>query len=107
MQDLPAIEDLLEAQDDAPVIRMVNALLMQAVTGLAQGALVLPGFDFSMPTAVWDKLDDSLTSEDHPQYRFRKIMDALGIDHAGVRNHQPSPRPLIKLNLNKGGFSVR
>ena len=27
MQDMPAIEDLLESDDDAPVIRMINALL--------------------------------------------------------------------------------
>jgi general secretion pathway protein E len=30
MQDLPAVEDLLEAADDAPIIRMLNALLTQA-----------------------------------------------------------------------------
>jgi general secretion pathway protein E len=30
MQELPAVEDLLEASDDAPIIRMLNALLMQA-----------------------------------------------------------------------------
>jgi general secretion pathway protein E len=29
MQDLPAIEDLLETADDAPIIRMLNALLTQ------------------------------------------------------------------------------
>ena len=31
MQALPAIEDLLETSDDAPIIRMLNALLTQAV----------------------------------------------------------------------------
>ncbi len=31
MQELPAVEDLLETQDDAPIIRMLNALLTQAV----------------------------------------------------------------------------
>lgn len=31
MQDIPAVTDLLDAQDDAPVIRMINALLAQAV----------------------------------------------------------------------------
>ena len=31
MHDLPAVEDLLDAQDEAPIIRMVNALLTQAV----------------------------------------------------------------------------
>ncbi|MEN9844164.1 MAG: type secretion system protein GspE [Pseudomonadota bacterium] len=30
MQDLPAVEDLLESADDAPIIRMLNALLSQA-----------------------------------------------------------------------------
>ncbi|MEQ1556430.1 MAG: type II secretion system protein GspE, partial [Gallionella sp.] len=31
MQDLPAVTDLLDASDDAPVIRMINALLTQAL----------------------------------------------------------------------------
>ncbi len=31
MQEMPAIEDLLESADDAPVIRMINALLTQAL----------------------------------------------------------------------------
>ena len=30
MQDMPAVEDLLETSDDAPIIRMLNALLTQA-----------------------------------------------------------------------------
>ena len=30
MQDIPAVEDLLETEDDAPIIRMINALLTQA-----------------------------------------------------------------------------
>src|SRR5215216_3546079 len=30
MQELPAVEDLLETSDDAPIIRMLNALLTQA-----------------------------------------------------------------------------
>ncbi len=31
MQDIPEVEDLLESHDDAPVIRMINALFTQAV----------------------------------------------------------------------------
>lgn len=31
MLDMPAIEDLLESADDAPVIRMINALFTQAL----------------------------------------------------------------------------
>ncbi|MGE8320025.1 MAG: type II secretion system protein GspE, partial [Comamonas sp.] len=30
MQDIPAVEDLLESAGDAPIIRMLNALLTQA-----------------------------------------------------------------------------
>ncbi|CAN5504236.1 type II secretion system ATPase GspE [soil metagenome] len=30
MQEIPAVEDLLEVEDDAPIIRMINALLTQA-----------------------------------------------------------------------------
>ncbi|MFO0101285.1 MAG: type II secretion system ATPase GspE, partial [Betaproteobacteria bacterium] len=30
MQDIPEVEDLLESEDDAPIIRMINALLTQA-----------------------------------------------------------------------------
>ena len=32
MQELPPVEDLLEAADDAPIIRMLNALLTQAAS---------------------------------------------------------------------------
>ncbi len=31
MQELPPVEDLLESQDDAPIIRLINALFTQAV----------------------------------------------------------------------------
>jgi general secretion pathway protein E len=31
MTDMPAVSDLLESQDDAPIIRMINALFTQAV----------------------------------------------------------------------------
>ncbi|WP_294227812.1 double-strand break repair protein AddB [uncultured Shimia sp.] len=54
-------------------------LLMQAVAQLPQGAVVLPGFDFDMPPATWDHLSDGLQSEDHPQYRFRALIQDLGI----------------------------
>lgn len=30
LQELPAVEDLLETSDDAPIIRLLNALLTQA-----------------------------------------------------------------------------
>jgi len=42
MQDMPAIEDLLESADDAPVIRMINALLTQALRTNASDIHVEP-----------------------------------------------------------------
>lgn len=58
--------------------RGAASVLMQAVAHLPQGALVLPGFDFDMKPANWAALDQALVSEDHPQYRFAKLMRALG-----------------------------
>ena len=53
--------------------------LMLAIAGLPQGAVVLPGFDFDMPSSVWDKLSDPNTGEDHPQFRFSHLLNSLGI----------------------------
>jgi len=57
--------------------RGATALLMQAVAQLPQGAVVLPGFDFELPTAVWDSMSDALAAEDHPQFRYRRLLHAL------------------------------
>ncbi|SFR34210.1 double-strand break repair protein AddB [Litoreibacter janthinus] len=59
--------------------RGTTRLLMEAVARLPQGALILPGFDTIMPEKVWDQLDDEMTSEDHPQYRFHALLRALDI----------------------------
>ena len=64
--------------------RGTTMLLMQAVARLPQGAIVLPGFDFDMPAPVWDHLGDALTAEDHPQYRFYKLMQQLGLAPAEI-----------------------
>jgi len=85
--------------------RGTTALLMQAVARLPQGAVVLPGFDFDMPTAVWSELDQALLSEDHPQYRFRALMKALELPRAGIApwHEAPAPSParnrLVSLSL--------
>lgn len=42
MTELPAVEDLLETQDDAPIIRMINALLTQAVRQAASDIHIEP-----------------------------------------------------------------
>ncbi len=42
MTELPAVEDLLETQDDAPIIRLINALLTQAVRDGASDVHIEP-----------------------------------------------------------------
>ncbi|WP_136636077.1 double-strand break repair protein AddB [Pseudooceanicola onchidii] len=60
--------------------RGATNVLMQAVARLPQGAVVLPGYDFDLPDAVWTSaLDDPLTGEDHPQFRFRKLAVSLDL----------------------------
>jgi ATP-dependent helicase/nuclease subunit B len=97
---------------DHPVIvagstgsRGTTALLMQAVARLPQGALVLPGFDFDLPGAVWQRLDDAMTGEDHPQYRFWRLIKAAGATPRDVApwHDEVAPNParnrLISLSL--------
>ncbi|OWU69712.1 hypothetical protein ATO2_07995 [Roseovarius sp. 22II1-1F6A] len=57
--------------------RGTTRLLMEAVARLPQGALVLPGYDFGQPEEVWDRLDEALTGEDHPQFRFARLLQGL------------------------------
>jgi general secretion pathway protein E len=56
-QTLPAIEDLLESTDDAPVIRMVNALLAQAVRNGASDIHLEP---FEQKSVVRYRIDGVL-----------------------------------------------
>ncbi len=42
MEDIPVIEDLLETQEDAPIIRMINALLQQAIRERASDIHIEP-----------------------------------------------------------------
>ena len=65
-------------------------LLMQAVARLSQGAVVLPGFDFDLPAAVWSQLGQTPSSapyplEDHPQQRFCQLLQTLQMEPHGVR----------------------
>ncbi|MGD9945994.1 MAG: type II secretion system ATPase GspE [Burkholderiaceae bacterium] len=48
LQDIPKIEDLLEAEDDAPIIRMINALLTQASRDGASDIHVEPFETYSL-----------------------------------------------------------
>ena len=57
MQALPAIEDLLETSDDAPIIRMLNALLTQAARDGASDIHIEP---YERHSAVRFRVDGTL-----------------------------------------------
>ncbi len=57
MQELPAVEDLLETSDDAPIIRMLNALLTQAARDGASDIHIEP---YERHSAVRFRVDGSL-----------------------------------------------
>lgn len=82
-----------------------TARFMQAVAKLPQGAIILPGFDFDLPASVWDAMTDGMTAEDHPQYRFRRLMRLLGFAREDIYHwssqapSSPARNQLISLSL--------
>ncbi|HEY8973124.1 MAG TPA: ATPase, T2SS/T4P/T4SS family [Burkholderiaceae bacterium] len=57
MQDIPEIEDLLDTQDDAPVIRMINALFTQAARDGASDIHIEP---YERTSSVRFRIDGTL-----------------------------------------------
>ena len=83
MQDIPEIEDLLEARDDAPIVRMLNALLSQAVREGASDIHVEP---FESYSVVRYRIDGTLRDIVRPRRALHaalvsriKIMASLDI----------------------------
>ena len=64
--------------------RGTTALLMEAIARLPNGTVLLPGFDFDMPAPVWPMISGEFESEDHPQFRFAKLLRMLGMSPADV-----------------------
>ncbi len=111
-------EHWAETPPDGPIIiagstgsRGTTMLLMEAVAQLPQGAIVLPGFDFEMPASVWSQLDNELLSEDHPQFRFFKLMRLLNVQRGQVARWSEAPAPsdarnaLVSLSLRPAPFT--
>ena len=84
--------------------RGATHLLMQAIAKLPQGAVILPGLDDHMPEALWQVLDEEdgaaggapmrkrMPAEDHPQFRFRKLMLALSLSRKDIEPwHSTAP----------------
>ncbi|WP_144152986.1 type II secretion system ATPase GspE [Paraburkholderia sp. BCC1885] len=64
MQDLPEVEDLLESEDDAPIIRMINALLTQAAREGASDIHIEP---FENASVVRFRVDGTLRDVVRPK----------------------------------------
>lgn len=83
MQEIPDVEDLLEAEDDAPIIRMINALLTQASRDGASDIHIEP---FETHSAVRFRVDGTLRDILQPRRELHsalisriKIMASLDI----------------------------
>ncbi|HQR20896.1 MAG TPA: type II secretion system ATPase GspE [Burkholderiaceae bacterium] len=83
MQDVPDVEDLLETEDDAPIIRMINALLTQAAR---DGASDIHIEAFESYSLVRFRVDGTLRDVVRPKRALHaalvsriKIMAALDI----------------------------
>ncbi|KRH78286.1 type II secretion system protein E [Ferrovum sp. JA12] len=64
MQDIPAVEDILESRDDAPIIRMINALLSQASRQGASDIHIEPG---EVSSVVRFRIDGTLRDVVRPK----------------------------------------
>lgn len=98
--------------------RGATAMFMHAVAHLPNGAIILPGYDEALPNDVWDKLGNPMSGQDHPQYRFKKLMSDIGFTpndvqrwsnmkpHNGLRNKLVSlslrPAPVTNQWLAEG-----
>ena len=69
MQDMPEVTDLLDAQDDAPVIRMINALLAQAARDGASDLHIEP---FETHSVVRYRVDGTLRDMVQPRRPMRR-----------------------------------
>ncbi|WP_425074964.1 double-strand break repair protein AddB [Sagittula sp. S175] len=90
-QDTPPTHPIIVAGSTGS--RGTTHAFMKAVAQLPQGAVILPGFDPDMPDSVWDMLDDPLTGEDHPQYRFAKLLRELDLRPSRVTTWHDTPAP--------------
>ena len=64
MQDIPDVEDLLDENDDAPIVRMLNAMLSQAVREGASDVHVEP---YESHSVVRYRVDGTLRDVVHPR----------------------------------------
>lgn len=73
--------------------------LMAATAKLPNGAVILPGFDSDIPGSTWDILrkdvrnTEAMQGEDHPQFRFARLLEHLDLDHIDVETWSDTEPP--------------
>ena len=85
MHEMPEVTDLLDAQDDAPVIRMINALFTQAARDGASDIHIEP---FETHSVVRYRVDGGLRDVVSP----RKALHSALISRIKIMAHRTSPR---------------
>lgn len=85
---------LREERPETPVIAAgstgtapATAELLQAVAGLPNGAVVLPGLDTELDDAAWQAIgyrDDADPAPSHPQYGMRQLLRSVGLSRREV-----------------------
>jgi ATP-dependent helicase/nuclease subunit B len=82
----PPVEKIwLVARDASPAL----ARLARIAAGLPDGAVVLPGYDFTMDEAAWEAVTDS-----HPQMGIARLLGTMGVRQEEVQCWE-SPPPAV------------
>lgn len=61
-----------------------TAKLMHCVARLKDSAIILPGIDRNLQTAVWDNV-----TEQHPQFSLKRLIAKIGIELADIKDWSP------------------
>ncbi|MGB0926903.1 MAG: double-strand break repair protein AddB [Pikeienuella sp.] len=73
---------------------LVTRRLLIAIAGLPQGALILPGFDFSLDADGWAGM-----GPDHPQFGFKALLADLGVGPDAVALWRQHPKTTPRTHL--------
>ena len=71
--------------------------LIKAIINLPNGAVVLPGFDFTLPKKLWGKKERVGVPEDHPQFRNLKTFFELGLPKSNLQKWHLKEKSNIQL----------
>ena len=80
--------------------RGITQTFMKLVAKQRLGFVVLPGFDFNQTKKVWDSFNRTAGFEDHPQYRYYQLINALSIKPENMEKWISSePNAIIRNNF--------